>query len=121
MQQPHPPICIGGSGEKRTLRTAARFAQHWNFGGGTPVEFSRARDVLHQHCADARRDPAQILLSAQVPFNGDPVETAAAAAALGAAGAGLAIIYLRPPYTPSVLEPLARVALGLMSGLRGSA
>ena len=56
----------------------------------------------------ARRDPAQILLSAQVPFNGDPVETAAAAAALGAAGAGLAIIYLRPPYTPSVLEPLAR-------------
>src|SRR5689334_24991905 len=30
-QQPHPPICIGGSGEKRTLRTTARYAQHWNF------------------------------------------------------------------------------------------
>jgi F420-dependent oxidoreductase-like protein len=107
-QQPHPPICIGGNGEQRTLRTAARYAQHWNFGGGTPAEFGRARDVLRRHCADARRDPAEILLSAQVPFDGDPAETAAAATAFGAAGAGLAIIYLRPPYAPSVLEPLAR-------------
>jgi F420-dependent oxidoreductase-like protein len=107
VQQPHPPICIGGSGEKRTLRAAARFAQHWNFGGGTPGQFSRARDVLHQHCADAGRDPAEILLSSQVRFTGDPAETAAAAAALGAAGAGLAIVYLRSPHTPAVLEPLA--------------
>ena len=107
LQQPHPPICIGGHGEQRTLRTAARFAQHWNFGGGTPGQFSRAREVLYQHCADIGRDPAGILLSSQVPFTGDPAETAAAAAAFGAAGAGLAIVYLRPPHTPAVLEPLA--------------
>ena len=107
VQQPHPPICIGGHGEQRTLRTAARFAQHWNFGGGTPGQFSRARDVLYQHCADIGRDPADILLSSQVSFTGDPAETAAAAEAFGAAGAGLAIVSLRPPYTPTVLEPLA--------------
>jgi F420-dependent oxidoreductase-like protein len=107
VQRPYPPICVGGSGEKRTLRTAARFAQHWNFTGGTPGEFSRAREVLHQHCADIGRDPAQILLSAQVPFTGDPAQTTAAAAALGAAGAGLVIVYLPPPHTPAVLGPLA--------------
>jgi F420-dependent oxidoreductase-like protein len=106
-QQPHPPICIGGSGEKRTLRTAARFAQHWNFDSGTPEQFSRARDVLHQHCADIGRDPAEILLSGQVRFTGDPAETAASATAFGAAGAQLVIVYLPPPHTPAVLEPLA--------------
>ena len=106
MQLPHPPICIGGNGERRTLRTAARFAQHWNFDGGPIEQFSRAKDVLHQHCADIGRDPADILLSSQVPFTGDVAETAAAATAFQAAGAGLAIIYLPPPHTPAVLEPL---------------
>jgi alkanesulfonate monooxygenase SsuD/methylene tetrahydromethanopterin reductase-like flavin-dependent oxidoreductase (luciferase family) len=113
VQRPHPPICIGGSGERRTLRTTARFAQHWNFVGGTVEEFTRKRDVLHQHCADLGRDPAQILLSSHVRFDGDPAATAAAAAALGEAGAGLAIIQLRPPHTPDVLEPLAAALASL--------
>ena len=30
-QRPHPPICIGGFGEKRTLPLVARYAQHWNY------------------------------------------------------------------------------------------
>ena len=107
IQRPHPPICIGGSGEKRTLRTAARFAQHWNFVGGTVEEFAHKRDVLHEHCADLGRDPEEILLSSHLRFEGDPAATATAAAALAEAGAGLAIVYLRPPLTPAVLEPLA--------------
>jgi F420-dependent oxidoreductase-like protein len=108
VQRPHPPICIGGSGEQRTLRTAARFAQHWNFVGGTPEEFAHKREVLHSHCHDIGRDPAEILLSTHVMFDGDPSATAAAAAALGEAGAQLGIVHLRPPHTPAVLEPLAR-------------
>ena len=107
IQRPHPPICIGGSGEKRTLRTAARFAQHWNFVGGTPQEFARKREVLHQHCADIGRDPAEIQLSSHVHFDGDPARTAADAAALGEAGVQLGIVHLRPPHTAAVLEPLA--------------
>jgi F420-dependent oxidoreductase-like protein len=107
VQQPHPPICIGGSGEKRTLRTAARFAQHWNFVGGTPEQFSRAREVLHQHCADVGRDPAEILLSSHVRYQGDAAQTAATAAELGAAGVELAIVTMQPPYSPADLEPIA--------------
>jgi F420-dependent oxidoreductase-like protein len=107
VQQPHPPICIGGSGEKRTLRTAARFAQHWNFVGGTPDQFRHARDVLFQHCADIGRDPAEILLSSHVQYTGDPAETADTAAALGEAGVELGIVTMRPPHTAAVLEPLA--------------
>jgi F420-dependent oxidoreductase-like protein len=106
-QKPHPPICIGGSGERRTLRTAARFAQHWNFVGGPPEEFARKRDVLHAHCRDIGRDPSDILLSSHVHFEGDGAATAASAAALGEVGAQLAIVYIRPPHAASVLEPLA--------------
>ena len=46
IQQPHPPICIGGQGERRTLRSVARFAQHWNFPGGTAEQFAAKLDVL---------------------------------------------------------------------------
>jgi F420-dependent oxidoreductase-like protein len=107
VQRPHPPICIGGNGEKRTLRTAARFAQHWSFLGGTPQEFAHKRDVLYAHCNDLGRDPSEILLSSPVIYDGDPAATAASAAALGQEGLGLAIIPLRPPLDPAVLEPLA--------------
>ncbi len=65
-QRPHPPICIGGSGEKRTLRITAKYADHWNFVGGPPEEFAHKRDVLAAHCADVGRDPKEIMLSAHV-------------------------------------------------------
>ncbi len=109
VQRPHPPICIGGSGEKRTLLTAARWAQHWNFVGGSPEEFSAKRDVLHRHCADIGRDASEITLSTHVrhdPALG-PGATADAAFALAEAGAQLGIIQLPPPHDPRVLEPLA--------------
>jgi alkanesulfonate monooxygenase SsuD/methylene tetrahydromethanopterin reductase-like flavin-dependent oxidoreductase (luciferase family) len=108
-QRPHPPICIGGGGEQRTLRTAARFAQHWNFTGGPPEAFAHKREVLHAHCADIGRDPAEITLSSHVPYDAatGPSATADLAAALGEVGLDLAIVYLRPPLDPSVLGPLA--------------
>jgi F420-dependent oxidoreductase-like protein len=108
-QRPHPPICVGGSGERRTLRTAARFAQHWNFVGGTPEEFARKRDVLHRHCQDIGRDPKEITLSSHVRL--DPAQgvgpTVDTVAALGERGLDLAIIILPPPHDPAVLAPLA--------------
>jgi alkanesulfonate monooxygenase SsuD/methylene tetrahydromethanopterin reductase-like flavin-dependent oxidoreductase (luciferase family) len=107
-QQPHPPICIGGSGEKRTLRTAARFAQHWNFMGGTPEAFAHKRDILHQHCQDVGRDPSEIMLSSHVQIDERGVEaTAEHVSELANEGLDLAIVYLRPPLSPAILTPLA--------------
>ena len=108
IQRPHPPICIGGNGEKRTLRTAARFAQHWNFVGGPPEEFAKKREVLHRHCAEIGRDPREIVCSSHVRLEGGPKAAAATAAALGEVGCELAIVTLPPPHTPEVLEPLAQ-------------
>jgi F420-dependent oxidoreductase-like protein len=109
VQRPHPPICVGGNGERRTLRTAARFAQHWNFVGGTPEEFAHKRDVLHKHCASIGRDPNEVQLSSHVRLDpsGDPGSVVEAAEALGAKGCDLAIVILPPPLDPGVLAPLA--------------
>jgi alkanesulfonate monooxygenase SsuD/methylene tetrahydromethanopterin reductase-like flavin-dependent oxidoreductase (luciferase family) len=53
------PIMIGGSGEKKTLRTVAKYADMWNAMG--PLEFvTRKVDVLKQHCEDVGRNPADI-------------------------------------------------------------
>jgi alkanesulfonate monooxygenase SsuD/methylene tetrahydromethanopterin reductase-like flavin-dependent oxidoreductase (luciferase family) len=57
--QAHLPIMIGGSGEKKTLRTVARYADLWNAMG--PVDVMRHKiEVLRQHCEDVGRDPAAI-------------------------------------------------------------
>jgi alkanesulfonate monooxygenase SsuD/methylene tetrahydromethanopterin reductase-like flavin-dependent oxidoreductase (luciferase family) len=57
--QPRLPIMIGGSGEKKTLRTVARYADMWN-AMGTPEVMAHKVEVLRQHCADVGRDPAEI-------------------------------------------------------------
>jgi F420-dependent oxidoreductase-like protein len=63
VQQPRPPICIGGQGEKRTLRAVARHADHWNAPALDADTFRRKLDVLHRHCADIGRDPSTITVS----------------------------------------------------------
>ncbi len=57
--QPHLPIMIGGSGEKKTLRTVARYADMWN-AMGTVEKMAHKIEVLRAHCADVGRDPAEI-------------------------------------------------------------
>ena len=108
-QRPHPPICIGGGGEKRTLRITAKYAQHWNFPGGTPADFARKRDVLAAHCAEVGRDPKEIMMSAQIRLNADLNYGGVVgdAIAYGAEGMDLAIIYLPVPYDPAVMVALA--------------
>ena len=51
---------IGGSGERKTLRTIAKFADMWN-GMGRPERMQHKMEVLVQHCADVGRDPNTII------------------------------------------------------------
>jgi F420-dependent oxidoreductase-like protein len=73
VQKPHPPIVIGGGGEKRTLRTAARYADATNV-QGTPEEVRRKYEVLEAHCRDVGRDSNEIRRTIQVALflNEDP-------------------------------------------------
>jgi alkanesulfonate monooxygenase SsuD/methylene tetrahydromethanopterin reductase-like flavin-dependent oxidoreductase (luciferase family) len=53
------PILIGGGGERKTLRTVARYADMWN-AFGSLEELGHKLDVLREHCAAVGRDPAEI-------------------------------------------------------------
>ena len=58
LSQPHPPIMIGGSGERKTLRFVARYAQACNLFPGP--DLARKLDVLRAHCAAEGRDYDEI-------------------------------------------------------------
>ena len=75
VQQPHPPIMVGGGGERRTLRTVARHANLWNT-FGTPDVFRQKIEVLRGHCEAEGRDPDEIEKSvlAMIHVSDDPNE-----------------------------------------------
>jgi alkanesulfonate monooxygenase SsuD/methylene tetrahydromethanopterin reductase-like flavin-dependent oxidoreductase (luciferase family) len=62
------PLWIGGAGEKRTLRTAARFADGWNAPYIAPAEWKRKNEVLDRWCADVGRDGREIARTINVGF-----------------------------------------------------
>jgi alkanesulfonate monooxygenase SsuD/methylene tetrahydromethanopterin reductase-like flavin-dependent oxidoreductase (luciferase family) len=59
IQKPHPPILIGGVGERYLLRALARCGDACNL-FGPPAEFRRERDILKRHCDAEGRDEATI-------------------------------------------------------------
>ncbi len=93
LQKPRPPFVIGGGGEKRTLRIAAKWADEWNLPLGTPEMFEQKVKVLHKHCADVGRDPSEISLSMQHPCEVDPEASAAKIEEFVSAGADHVILY----------------------------
>lgn len=66
VQEPHPPFLIGGGGEKRTLRTLARFGDIMNV-SGPPSAVRQKIEVLEGHCKDIGRDPSEIERSVFMP------------------------------------------------------
>lgn len=117
---PHPPICIGGMGEQRTLPLVAKYAQHWSYEGTDPVEFAQKLAVLHECCAAVGRDPREIQASAKVRFSPtDPPEVVAERAQqLIDAGATLVLISFPRPLDAHLVAPIA-TALGEALNLGG--
>ena len=64
LQRPHPPILIGGSGERKTLRLVARYGDMCNLfdlpGTGFEDDLERKLDVLRAHCRAVGRDDTEI-------------------------------------------------------------
>jgi F420-dependent oxidoreductase-like protein len=64
--QPELPIWVGGSGEKRTLRIAAKYADGWNVPFVSPETVAHKRNVLGDHCATVGRDLSEIRTAVNV-------------------------------------------------------
>ena len=60
VSRPHPPIMVGGNGERRTLRLVARYADACNFLLLEPGEVRQKLEVLRRHCDEIGRDVAEI-------------------------------------------------------------
>jgi F420-dependent oxidoreductase-like protein len=56
ISRPHPPIQVGGGGEKKTLLLAARYADACNLFGSSPDDVGHKLDVLRSHCENEGRD-----------------------------------------------------------------
>ncbi len=74
LSRPHPPILIGGSGERKTLRLVARYADACNIIASDPAEVARKLDVLARHCDEIGRDYGTIRKT--ILYLGEPLFTA---------------------------------------------
>ncbi|AXH35051.1 LLM class F420-dependent oxidoreductase [Humibacter sp. BT305] len=111
VQRPHPPILIGGGGEKKTLRLVAQYADACNLFAAAPEDVARKLDVLRRHCDDLGRDYDAITKSVMGP--GDPttdpdgfLRTMEAYAALGVEVVEVAPQGGDPVSWVAALEPL---------------
>jgi F420-dependent oxidoreductase-like protein len=60
ISRPHPPVLIGGTGERKTLRLVATYADACNLFAASPAEVAQKLDVLRRHCDDVGRDEGAI-------------------------------------------------------------
>ncbi|HJP73012.1 MAG TPA: LLM class flavin-dependent oxidoreductase [Pseudonocardiaceae bacterium] len=101
VQQPHPPIMIGGRATA-TLRVVAEHADIWNFPGADDLADVASRNqVLDRFCTEIGRDPASITRSTILTVSYDqPGTTKDAISRAIEAGFGHIILGLLPPYPP---------------------
>ncbi|MGC4856836.1 LLM class F420-dependent oxidoreductase [Micromonospora sp. DT4] len=85
VQQPRPPILLGGMGPKRTPRLAARYADEFNLPFASTADSAAQFDRVRAACADIGRDPAELVWSNALVLccGRNDAEVARRAAAIG--------------------------------------
>jgi F420-dependent oxidoreductase-like protein len=111
LQAPHPPILIGGMGERKTLRLVAAHADACNL-FDIPDQGKTIRhklDVLARHCEAAGRDYQEIekTVSTRLDPGESPGEFAERCAALGRLGIEHAVVLTAGPWTEGAVDRLA--------------
>jgi F420-dependent oxidoreductase-like protein len=104
------PLAIGGKGRTRTLKTVAKFADHWDITfPAVPADWVELDEVLRGHCATVGRDPSEITRSIHLGFtpDSDPAELADQAASFFDVGVELVIWSMQGPMRPDRLGPFA--------------
>jgi F420-dependent oxidoreductase-like protein len=119
LQRPHPPILIGGSGEKKTLRLVAKYGDACSLfdlpGSQFADNIEHKLGVLRQHCAAEGRDYTEIEKTIASPFDqGDDPRAAlpgllAHLADLAALGIDHVLLSCRGPWTEATLDALVSV------------
>ena len=119
LTKPHPPILIGGGGEKKTLRLVAKYAQACNLFAGPDLE--RKLDVLRGHCADVGRDYDEIEKTVMAPFELGPKgenadEVLAQLQSLAALGIQHAHVRIPNDYDIAVLDVIGERIIPVAAG-----
>ncbi len=114
VQKPRPPFVIGGTGPKRTIPLAAKWADQWNFPDYT-LDMDLFRDRLgrlDQACAEIGRDRSEIEVSVQFRFSGDLAQMVDLVAGYEENGADHILVTLTPPADPSLPPKIADALRG---------
>ena len=122
LQRPNPPILIGGSGEQKTLRFVAKYANACNLFGFDPAEVARKLQVLREHCEREGRDYDAIEKTAAIRFdlgeNGEKVgETIDALGKLAELGITVATGRVPDVHEIKPLETFGKEIIPAIAGL----
>ncbi len=121
IQQPRPPLMVAGSGERKTLRLVARYADQCNVIGNSPAAARRLFAILEAHCEAEGTDYEAIERTVTMRFDPGPEGERAAEVVekigeLADAGAQAILGSLQGVDDPRVLEAMGRLVIPQVAG-----
>lgn len=92
VQQPHPPIWVGGNGRRRTLPIAGRYADAWHGWADDAAELTELMAIVDRAADDAGRDPSSILRASSLSLSEPWDEVKASYEWMAAGGIGYLVL-----------------------------